>query len=161
MSPSEICFNISTIRPNRWRLIWRDIIGLRPKQTSPYPGPGHAEKKSLERRPCHAVRTRGHDTLSGLAVRTRGHDMQSGHAARTRGHDTRPGHAVRTRDHDMRLGHAVRTLGQDMRPRHAVRTRSRDTQLGHSMVLTFRVHYTRIKSLLFWDGTPFRDFFAA
>ena len=29
---------------------------------------------------------------------------------------------------------------------------------GHSMVLTFRVHYIRIKSLLFWDGTPFRDF---
>ena len=26
------------------------------------------------------------------------------------------------------------------------------------MVLTFRVHYIRIKSLLFWDGTPFRDF---
>ncbi len=25
---------------------------------------------------------------------------------------------------------------------------------GHSMVLTFRVHYIRIKSLLFWDGTP-------
>ena len=33
--------------------------------------------------------------------------------------------------------------------------------VGHSMVLTFRVHYIRIKSLLFWDGTPFRDFFAA
>ena len=33
--------------------------------------------------------------------------------------------------------------------------------LGHSMVLTFRVHYIRIKSLLFWDGTPFWDFFAA
>ena len=32
---------------------------------------------------------------------------------------------------------------------------------GHSMVLTFRVHYIRIKSLLFWDGTPFWDFFAA
>ena len=31
--------------------------------------------------------------------------------------------------------------------------------VGHSMVLTFRVHYIRIKSLLFWDGTPFRDFF--
>ena len=30
--------------------------------------------------------------------------------------------------------------------------------IGHSMVLTFRVHYIRIKSLLFWDGTPFRDF---
>ena len=26
------------------------------------------------------------------------------------------------------------------------------------MVLTFRVHYIRIKSLLFWDGTPFSDF---
>ena len=35
------------------------------------------------------------------------------------------------------------------------------TGAGHSMVLTFRVHYIRIKSLLFWDGTPFRDFFAA
>ena len=31
----------------------------------------------------------------------------------------------------------------------------------HSVVLTFRVHYIRIKSLLFWDGTPFWDFFAA
>ena len=30
--------------------------------------------------------------------------------------------------------------------------------IGHSMVLTFRVHYIRIKSLLFWDGTPFWDF---
>ena len=27
------------------------------------------------------------------------------------------------------------------------------------MVLTFRVHYIRIKSLLLWDGTPFWDFF--
>ena len=26
------------------------------------------------------------------------------------------------------------------------------------MVLTFRVHYVRIKSLLFWVGTPFWDF---
>ena len=26
------------------------------------------------------------------------------------------------------------------------------------MLLTFRVHYIRIKSLLFWDGTPFWDF---
>ena len=26
------------------------------------------------------------------------------------------------------------------------------------MVLTFRVHYIRIKSMLFWDGTPFWDF---
>ena len=32
-------------------------------------------------------------------------------------------------------------------------------QYGHSIVLTFRVHYIRIKSLLFWDGTHFWDFF--